>query len=346
MKTSSCRVGLLAAALLATSIVAQEPQRGGTAIDRQGNIYSTAPRGSTDFPVTTGDYLGQRPPGATPEVFARDLVSLADTNEHVAPSFSPDGNDVIWYANRWPDPGPSVLMTARRESGRWSAPLATPFEGLMPAFAPDGRRVYFYAFTPGPSLSQKGQSYLDIWTVEKRGTAWSEPKCLDLVAKYPELRTAIQPRLTRNGTLYFMGYAPGPRNDAGIYRAELINGEYAKPELLPRSINLPPFINWAPFIAPDESYLLFSSNRTGALDQYGDIYISRRQADGSWTEPVSLGAPVNTPEQEVFPGMSPDGRYLFFCRYTPGRKNDVYWVDAATIPALSSATKRSQDLRK
>jgi hypothetical protein len=58
MKTRSCRVGLLAAALLATTIVAQEPHRGGTA---------------------TGDYLGQPPPGATPEVFARDLVSLADT---------------------------------------------------------------------------------------------------------------------------------------------------------------------------------------------------------------------------------------------------------------------------
>ena len=75
----------------------------------------------------------------------------------------------------------------------------------------------------------------------------------------------------------------------GIYRAELINGEYAKPELLPRSINLPPFLNWAPFIAPDESYLLFSSNRTGSLDEYGDLYISRRQADGSWTDPVSSG---------------------------------------------------------
>lgn len=293
----------------------------------------------------TSAYLGQPLPGATPEIFARDLVSLADTNEHLAPSFSPDGNEVLWFANRWPDPGPSLSMMARRETGRWSAPLATPFDGMMPAFSPDGRQIYFYAFTPGPHMTQEGQSHLDIWVAEKHGDGWSEPKCLNLVEKYPELRGAYHPRLARNGTLYFMGYAPGPRN-SGIYRAELINGEHAKPELLPRSINLPPFLNWAPFIAPDESYLLFSSNRTGALDKYGDIYISRRQADGSWTEPLSLGAPVNTSQQEVFPGMSPDGKYLFFCRYTPGRKNDVYWVDAATIPALRPTTNHSQENSK
>jgi Tol biopolymer transport system component len=144
--------------------------------------------------------------------------------------------------------------------------------------------------------------------------------------------------VTRTGTLYFIGHAPGGmRNDFGIYRSELVNGEYAKPQLLPRSINLPPALNWAPFIAPDESYLLFSSNRTGSLDDYGDLYISRRLADGNWTDPVSLGEPVNTPRQEVFPGLSPDGKYLFFARDTPGRGNDIYWVDAATIPALRSS---------
>jgi hypothetical protein len=92
-------------------------------------------------------------------------------------------------------------------------------------------------------------------------------------------------------------------------------------------------VNRAPCIAPDEGYLLFSSDRTGA----GDIYLSRRLADGRWTEPVSLGEPVNSPRDETFPGLSPDGKYLFFARDTPGRKHDVYWVDAATLSALHSS---------
>ncbi len=283
-----------------------------------------------DYHRLTGAYLGQPLPGATPTVFAPEIVSTAATMEHRAPSFSPDGNEVFWYSNRWPDEGPSLSVTMRLENGRWSAPWAVPL-GLMPVLSPDGRRVYFYADTPGPSVSQEGQSYLDIWYAEKKGDGWGEPQCVNLVARYPELRLAFQPTLTRNGTIYFMAYAPSPQNDGGIYRAELINGEYAKPELLPRNINLPPFLNWAPFIAPDESYLLFSSNRTGSLDDVGDLYFSCRQADGSWTDPFSLGEPVNTRSQEVFPGLSPDGKYLFFCRYTSDRKNEVYWVDARSI---------------
>jgi Tol biopolymer transport system component len=212
----------------------------------------------------------------------------------------------------------------------------------MPVFSPDGRRIYFFAPRPGSGAAQNNESALDIWVAEKQGDGWSDPKCLNLVARYPELREAVMPRVTSNGTLYFIGYAPDTQSNHGIYRAELINGEYAKPELLPRSINLPPFLNWAPFIAPDESYLLFSSNRTGSLDEYGDIYISRHQPDGSWSDPVSLGEPVNTDMQEVFPGLSPDGKFLFFCRYTPGHKNDVYWVNAASIPALHSISTPSR----
>ncbi len=297
-----------------------------------------------EFHNLTGAYLGQTPPGATPQVFAPGIVST-DANEHSAPSFSPDGNEVFWWANRWPDDGPPMSMTMRRENGRWSALRVSPF-GIMPAFSPDGRRIYFYAPRPGLEAAKDSQQNLDIWVAEKQGDGWSEPKCLNLVARYPEIRFAAMPRIARNGTLYFVGYAPDTKSNNGIYRAELINGEYAKPELLPRSINLPPFLNWAPFIAPDESYLLFSSNRRDPDHDDGDIYISRRLADDSWTDPVSLGEPVNSPMQEVFPGLSPDGKYLFFCRYTPGRKNDVYWVDAASIPALRSNTVPSQEKSK
>jgi hypothetical protein len=318
------------AGLRACNIPAAYPE-GGLAMGEQFHLVRE------QATATFGAYFGQTPPGAVPVVFAPGIVSTDATNEHCAPSFSPDGNEVFWFANRWPDEGPALSMTMRRENGRWSAPRATPFDAVMAAFSTDGRRVYFGAPRPRSTTAPESQSSLDIWVVEKQGDTWSEPKCLNFVARFPELREAAMPRIARNGTLYFIGDAPGMQANHGIYRAALINGKYAKPELLPRSINLSPFLNWAPFITPDEGYLLFSSNRAGSLDEYGDIYVSRRLADGSWTDPISLGEPVNTPQQEVFPGLSPDGKYLFFCRYTPGRKNEVYWVDAATIPALQSS---------
>jgi hypothetical protein len=204
-------------------------------------------------------------------------------------------------------------------------------------FSAGGHRVYFTMVRPRTGTAQENQPSwpdVDIWTAERNGVAWSGPKRLDILARYPELRVAGVQSIARNGTLYFMGYTPSPLNDSGIYRAELINGEYAKPELLPRSINLPPFLNWTPFVAPDERYLLFSSNRRDPDHDAGDLYISRRLADSGWTDPVTLGEPVNSGHQERFPMLSPDGKYLFFTRPTPGHDQDVYWVDAATIPAL------------
>jgi L-ascorbate metabolism protein UlaG (beta-lactamase superfamily) len=278
-----------------------------------------------DFHKLSGDYLGQSPPGATPEVFGRGTVST-DQIEHSSPAFSPDGTEVFWTISR----PPHVIMTMRREGCVWSAPTVAPFSGRYfdsgPAFSVDGRKIYFWSVRPRPGEKGTGET----WFVEKGENGWREPQQLDVVSRYPEVQGAVTPTIARNGTLYFQGASGGV---PGLYRAELVNGEYARPQLLPQSINQAGSLNWTPFIAPDESYLLFSSNRHDRRGG-GDLYISRRSVDGSWTEPVSLGEPVNSGQQERFPMLSPDGRYLFFTRPTPGHDHDVYWVAAASIPAL------------
>jgi hypothetical protein len=280
----------------------------------------------------TNNYLGQTSPGEIPVVFARGIVST-DHLEHSAPAFSPDGNEVFWSLWRRPDKGePQVIMTMRREGGTWSAPAVAPFSGKFvdggPVFSADGQRIYFYSTRP----TAAGTTSDDIWFVVRQGTGWCEPRCLELVARFPELKSVFQPSITRNGTLYFISRQKDTTLDEFlIWRAEYINGEYHKPELLPPSINAPDaYVNWTPFIAPDESYLIFSSGRR---DNHGggDLYVSFRNADGSWTDPISLGEAVNTDKQERFPAISPDGQYLFFTRPTPGHSHDVFWVSTKVI---------------
>ncbi len=78
----------------------------------------------------------------------------------------------------------------------------------------------------------------------------------------------------------FLAHAEGlgSLNNFGIYRSEFINGEYAKPELLPPSVNAGEgVLNWTPFIAPDESFLLFSSSRFTSETDFGDIYVCFRR---------------------------------------------------------------------
>ena len=280
-----------------------------------------------EFPVLKGDYLGQTPPNDTPKVFARGIIS-DNYQQHGVPSFSPDGNVVFWQTNRRPindnEKWISNSMIMRRIRDKWTAPEISPYSS-MPFFSPDGKRIYF-----DDDIS--GLSY-----VEKKGNNWSEPKSLGLVARFPELKKAFFSSFTRNGTIYFMGDLEGQWNNYGIYRAELNNGKYAKPEALPEIINKPGGMrNWAPFIAPDESYLIFCSTRGLPNYDEGDLFISFRQPDGSWTDPVNMGAPINTNQMERFSSVSPDGKYMFFTRWTSDYDEDVYWVSAGIIDKLKA----------
>ncbi len=277
-----------------------------------------------ELPVLKGDYLGQPLPGNTPVVFARGIVS-SNHLEHSAPRFSPDGSEVFWELVRLPiveGVSGKMILTMHRTVNGWSKPTETKH---FPVFTSDGKRYYFSAL-PKP---QKNTA-----NIEDQSDHEKQANYIYLLAQYPELKYTRGLSIANNRSIYFMSHLEGPMNGYGIFRAEFINGEYAKPEPLPSSINKADFLNWTPFIAPDESYLLFSSNRKDPDNDGGDLYISHRLTDGSWTNPVNLGEVVNSPEQERFPMLSPDGKYLFFTRPTLKYHQDVFWVDAKIIKEL------------
>lgn len=281
---------------------------------------------TSEFPVLKGDYLGQPLPGETPIVFARGIVST-DHLEHSAPRFSSDGTEVFWEIVRLPIvegvSGKMIMMMQRTVNG-WSKPTETK---NFPVFTSDGKRFYFSAL-PKPSKNR-------LNTVKQKDSE-SQANYIHLLARYPELKYTHGLSIADNRSIYFMSHLEGPMNGYGIYRAEFINGEYAKPEPLPLSINKSGFLNWTPFISPDESYLLFSSNRHDPDNDGGDLYISLHLIDGSWTNPVNLGEAVNSAEQERFPMLSPDGKYLFFTRPTSEFHQDVFWVSSDLIKTLKN----------
>src|SRR5210317_1423613 len=93
---------------------------------------------SLEFTDLYGDYLGQTPPGDTPVIFARGVVS-SDYQEHGSTVFSPDGNEVFWWIN---DPqGEGRLMTMRRFNNRWTIPEVASYPEL-PVYSVDGTRLY------------------------------------------------------------------------------------------------------------------------------------------------------------------------------------------------------------
>jgi len=261
-----------------------------------------------------GPYLGQAPPGLIPEIFAPGIVSLANRDEWTG-AFTPDGQEFHFSVS---NPGWSGyrLMMMHQQEGTWTTPEVAPFSKgaivLWVHVSPDGQRLFFTSSWPEQTWLN-----LNIWMCERQGLGWSEPVKLAINSSVRDYAGSC----TREGTLYFASLRQGGMS---IYRSVPVAGEYTQVERLPYPVNA----GWDqnPYIAPDESYLIFTSDRGDTQD----LYISYRTEDDFWTEPINLGPPVNSQDSEWNPSVSPDGQYLFFSRSTgptsDPRNLDLYWV--------------------
>jgi hypothetical protein len=89
-----------------------------------------------------------------------------------------------------------------------------------------------------------------------------------------------------------------------------------------------------PNVRKDGLEVVFSSNRTGSLDNTQDIWVSTRASVGDpWSEPVNLGNTVNTGAAETRPSLSWDARTLLFGR-SPGPEGsgDIYVSSRTALP--------------
>lgn len=108
----------------------------------------------------------------------------------------------------------------------------------------------------------------------------------------------------------------------GIYRAELVDGEWDNIEKLPFSSDQ--YSVEHPSLSADGTKLYFSSDMPGSIGSF-DIYVVDVNEDGTYGEPVNLGPNVNTPEREQFPFISKDGVLYFASNGRMGFGNlDIY----------------------
>ena len=259
----------------------------------------------SDFPVLKGPYLGQKPPGLIPEIFAPGIVST-ENHEHSSLIISPDGKEIFWSVISAPLSNQSShkIVFTKYENSHWSPPKTASFSGQYkddhPSISLDGKKIYFCSNRPFPG-KKKSKDY-EFWVAERTNIGWSAPKLLG--SPFTEEISTRQPSLTNNGTIYFLGYLEGVERKYGIYRSNFKGGQYSKPALLNESINTK-YPDWCPYIAPDESYIIFSSKRPGGHGGF-DLYISYRRNDESWGESKNMGPKINHRYHERFPGISPD----------------------------------------
>ncbi|WP_439132330.1 hypothetical protein [Polaribacter sp.] len=258
-------------------------------------------------------YLGQKPPGLTPIPFAPDLVST-DLYE-VNSAFTPDMK-AFYFIRRGEENKTSAFYEYKYNdtNGEWDkSEIVSPWIG-RPVISPDGKTMHL------------GDRYL-----EKTKSGWSELQSLEPPIVSNDSMYIMRLSESANGTYYFDTYK---ENDLvfPIRYSRLINGKYEEPKALPKTINTGTYLSH-PFIAPDESYLLFDAKREDGFGD-SDIYISFKQKDGTWGNAINLGDKINTNAWEASASITPDGRYLFFSRNV-GSENyenvDIFWVDAKLV---------------
>ncbi|UCE22070.1 MAG: PD40 domain-containing protein [Candidatus Aminicenantes bacterium] len=288
-----------------------------------------AQKRTSDFPILTGPYLGQKPPGMTPEIFAPGIISTL-AHEYSF-TVSPDGSEIFFTRHIGEY---SHIYYTKIENGRWTEPRIAPFSGKFAdydqCFAPDGNSIYFVSDRPRPGTPFIG----DIWFVTRTKNGWSAPQNIGSPVNTEQNEAC--PSLTKDGTLYFHAVYPDGIGSSDIYASKYLDGMFADPENLGSAVNSRHGDSNA-FIAQDESYIIFGSRRPGGFGN-GDLYISFRDKHGEWTEAVSMGDRVNSEYSEYCPSVSPDGKFLFFTRIDSSRerRGDIYWMDAGIIEELRS----------
>lgn len=220
-----------------------------------------------------------------------------------------------------------TIMTTKDSNGVWPEPVIASFSGnyedLEPHITPDGNRLYFGSLRP---LSGVYPNVIQQWYLDKTDSGWSLPKPMD-----PPLRGLFMfyPSVAANGNMYFT------RNDGNnqwIYLSKYLYDEYQEPEKLSQNINSR--LNAGhPFIAPDESYLIFDAF-PNSREYFCDLFISFRNQNGTWSVSINMGQSINTDANEICGFVSRDGKYLFFSRTVSGGNSQIYWVHAKIIEEL------------
>lgn len=146
----------------------------------------------------------------------------------------------------------------------------------------------------------------DLFVADRHGEVWHSSRPLGEAVNDPAWDS--QPCLNLAGDELF--FASRRNGNADLYHClKNEDGSWGTPE------NLGPVVNtkgteMAPFIHPDGKTLYFASDTRTGMGGY-DLFMSRRDEKGEWSEPVNLGYPINTPGDEINFLVAADGHTAF-----------------------------------
>jgi len=170
-------------------------------------------------PVLRGAYLGQKPPGMKPEVFAPGIISTDEFLE-AGSAFTPDLKEFYFVRGKSLEHKPAIMVCRETKDG-WTIPEVAPFSGLYfdfePNVTPDGKKMFFMRFDRSDNSVQRG-----LWIMARLEEGWGDPRYLG---------PGMYATATHDGTIY---YTSSDEHE-GVVLSRFVNGRYLNPYFPNRS---------------------------------------------------------------------------------------------------------------
>lgn len=228
-------------------------------------------------------------------------------------SITKDNNEA-YFTIQSPNQEISQIGYIKKENKKWSEPELLNFNDsymyLEPFLSFDNNRLFFVSDRP-INNSIKEKKDFDIWYVDRnnKNEKWSEPK--NLGKPINSALDEFYPSLSKNNNLYFTMVSPNGLGKDDIYFSEWKDNQYSKPVLLNENVNSSGY-EFNAFISENEDFLIFSKYNEKDGVGSGDLYISKKDANGEWKKAKNLGIPINTKFMEYCPFYDEENQILYF----------------------------------
>lgn len=295
-------------------------------------------------------------------VYAKELIAnpinvqisnMGDSINSEWPDFSPvlsaDERTMIYTTRRPTGTGgektpegqyfEDIVVSYKDDNGKWSKPVSlseyvnTNGHEASVSLSPDGQTLIVFRDDAG-----NGNIYFTQWD----GKTWGGIQSFgsDINTKYWEPHAC----LNVDGTvLYFTSDRPGGKGGRDIYRSvKLPNGKWSKAQNLGGSVNTE-YDEDSPFMHPDGKMFFFASKGHKTMGGF-DLMYSIIDEEGKFSEPINLGHPINTPDDDVFYSTSPDGKRAYFSSAKDGGfgEKDIYLITIQGVTEKALALFKGQ----
>jgi outer membrane protein OmpA-like peptidoglycan-associated protein len=261
-------------------------------------------------------------------------VNIANHAEF-APSISADGRTLVFESNR---SGSFKLYLSTILDSGWSKPerldnISSGSWDGAPFLSYDGNYLLLSSYREG------GLGDNDIWISERLGDKWRKPVNMGLPINSPSYDGFAS--LTPDGNdLYFMreaisdGSCEAKLSVFDIYTSRKMKGRWSVPVKLPHPINTDA-CERVPVILADGVTLIFGSTRDGGFGGY-DLYKTIKLSDETWSEPVNLGAFINTSGDDEGISIPASGDIMYYA--SGDYKSNLTDLYTVPIPAAMRPT--------